>query len=308
MSHYDKTKYWWIKLSKNFMTSDTVDFLMTQKNGADYVVLYQMLCLKTMNENGTLVRQIGEMIVPFDEEKIQRDCKWFSIDTVRVAMVLYQKLGLIYKQEDGILRIADYENIVGYTTEGAEKKKKQRKLSKGGQSSGQKADICPPYISLISNSNNINSSYLNSLEENNTSNSLVKGKDYKGNQLGKKEKEEKETFLVGDMTFENVIDLNFQDKELKKELLYYVEMRLSQSKGFTPRGLDALCKKLQRMSTDVQEQIDIVINSTVKCYKSFFKEDIVDSKTNHEECQTELQKAREFEEWYLSRKGENNDD
>ena len=68
-------RYYWIKLKESFMTSDVVDFLMSQKDGANYVVLYQMLCLKTINTDGRLSRQIGEIIIPYDVEKIQRDCK-----------------------------------------------------------------------------------------------------------------------------------------------------------------------------------------------------------------------------------------
>lgn len=34
------------------MNSEVVDFLMSQPNGASYVVLYQMLCLKTINTGG----------------------------------------------------------------------------------------------------------------------------------------------------------------------------------------------------------------------------------------------------------------
>ena len=45
---------------------------MGQKNGANYVVLYQMLCLMTINTNGRLSRQIGEVIIPavrdFDQQ------------------------------------------------------------------------------------------------------------------------------------------------------------------------------------------------------------------------------------------------
>ena len=81
------------------MRSDAVDFLMGQKNGANYVVLYQMLCLMTINTNGRLSRQIGEVIIPYDVDKIQRDTKWFSTDTVRVALGLYAKLGLIYRKK-----------------------------------------------------------------------------------------------------------------------------------------------------------------------------------------------------------------
>lgn len=45
-------RYYWIKLKDSFMSSDEIDYLMSQPDGANYVVLYQMLCLKTINTNG----------------------------------------------------------------------------------------------------------------------------------------------------------------------------------------------------------------------------------------------------------------
>ena len=119
-------RYYWIKLKETFMTSDAVDFLMGQPDGANYVVLYQMLCLKTINTGGRLERHIGEVIIPYDEAKIQRDTKWFSIDTVRVALNLYKALGLVYQDQDGTLSLADYENLVGSETDWAEKRRRQR--------------------------------------------------------------------------------------------------------------------------------------------------------------------------------------
>lgn len=119
-------KYYWIKLKDTFLTSDKVDFLMSQKNGANYVVLYQCLCLKCANTNGELVRSIGEVIIPFDENKIVRDCKWFDIDTVRVALMLYKQLGLIYVQENGTLRISNFDEIVGSESKWAEYKRIER--------------------------------------------------------------------------------------------------------------------------------------------------------------------------------------
>lgn len=151
MAEYSTNRLYWIKLTDRFMTSDTVDYLMSQKDGANYVVLYQMLCLKTVNQNGVLARKLGEIIVPYDVEKIVRDCKFFTVDTVRIALTLYKNLGLIYEQEDGLFRIADFERLIGSTTEGAEKKQIQREKSAqkpaqigGGQGGGQKVDICPP--------------------------------------------------------------------------------------------------------------------------------------------------------------------
>ena len=119
-------RYYWIKLKDTFMTSDAVDFLMSQPDGANYVVLYQMLCLKTINTGGKLERHIGEIIIPYDVEKIQRDTKWFTVDTVRVALNLYKALGLVYADRDGTLALADYENLVGSETDWSEKKRRQR--------------------------------------------------------------------------------------------------------------------------------------------------------------------------------------
>lgn len=132
-------RYYWIKLKDTFMTSDAVDFLMGQKDGANYVVLYQMLCLKTINTGGRLERTIGEVIIPYDEEKIQRDTKWFSIDTVRVALNLYKSLGLIYADENGVLCLTDHDSLVGSETNWAIQKRNQRcELQEGGQ--------CPPNV------------------------------------------------------------------------------------------------------------------------------------------------------------------
>ena len=119
-------RYFWIKLRESFMTSDTVDFLMSQKDGANYVVLYQMLCLKTINTGGRLSRTIGEIVIPYDVEKIQRDCKWFSADTIRVALNLYKKFGLIYEELDGTLVLSDHDSMVGSETDWGEQKRRQR--------------------------------------------------------------------------------------------------------------------------------------------------------------------------------------
>ena len=120
-------RYYWIKLKTSFLTSETVQFLMSQDggNGANYVVLYQMLCLITINTDGKLERQIGEVIIPYDVEKIRQDCKYFSADTIRVAMELYMKLGLIYRNDNGCLVIANHHDLIGSETDWALQKRKQ---------------------------------------------------------------------------------------------------------------------------------------------------------------------------------------
>lgn len=119
--------FYWIKLKTDFFRREEIDFLLSQKNGAEYVVLYQMICLNTANSDGKLETKIGEMIVPYNAEKIARDCKYFDVDTVNIAMNLYKKLGLIYEEREGCLKIAAFDEMVGKESKWAEKKRIYRK-------------------------------------------------------------------------------------------------------------------------------------------------------------------------------------
>lgn len=123
-------KYYWLKLKKDFMQGDVVDYLMSQSNGANYVVLYQMLCFMTLNTNGVMATAINEVILPYNIEKIQRDCKYFNEDTIVVALDLFKKLGLVYKNLDGMYQINEYEELVGSETTKAKLMRNLRKKEK----------------------------------------------------------------------------------------------------------------------------------------------------------------------------------
>lgn len=118
-------KFYWIKLKTDFFDLPTIDWLQDQKNGCEYIVLYQKLCLLASNTGGSLVRKVGEMIIPYDVKKISEVTR-FKFDTVVVAMELYKKIGLILEQEDGVFTIANFENMVGSESKWAEKKRLQR--------------------------------------------------------------------------------------------------------------------------------------------------------------------------------------
>lgn len=120
-------KFYWIKLRTDFFSDDSpIDFLLGQPNGSEYVCLYLKLCLSTANTKGKLCAEIGEMIIPYNIDKITRDMKHFSVDTVRVAMQLYMKLGLIYTDEDGILVVTNINEMVGSESASQEAVRKRR--------------------------------------------------------------------------------------------------------------------------------------------------------------------------------------
>lgn len=99
----------WIKLKDSFLTSDIIDYLMSKPNGANYVVLFEMLCLKAVNSDGRISRN--------DINEISEDCKWFSFATIRVALELYKSFGLLSEAEDGMFIIASKENLIGIVAE-----------------------------------------------------------------------------------------------------------------------------------------------------------------------------------------------
>ena len=129
----EEKRYYWIKLKTDFFDLETIDWLRSQENGCEYIVLYQQLCLMTANKDGEMASRIGEMIVPFDAKKIARDTKT-DIDTVLVAMELFARIGLILLQENGIFRIPAMSEMVGSECDSAQRVRKHREKQKPLQS------------------------------------------------------------------------------------------------------------------------------------------------------------------------------
>lgn len=147
MAEYKHKKYYWLKLKEDFFDSDTIEWIEEQENGKEYCLFYLKLCLKSLQTNGILIRNVGQMLIPYDVSKLAEMTKT-PTDTVRVAMELFKGLGLIQILENGEIYMTQLEEMVGSQTEGAAKKALQRKnqgvLPAPQTNVGQKGDICPP--------------------------------------------------------------------------------------------------------------------------------------------------------------------
>lgn len=129
-------RYYWIKLSVDFMTGDVVDYLMSRKDGASYIMLYEQMCLMSVNSGGRLSARINGREVPYDAARIQREAKYFPLPVVRSALAILREVGLIDVDAAGVISIVDYAAMTGSSTDYADQKRGQRR----GQSCGQ----CPP--------------------------------------------------------------------------------------------------------------------------------------------------------------------
>lgn len=188
---YESKRYWYIQLNVNFFEDERIDWLCEQTNGYAYVVLYLKLCLKTANNNGILTRQIGDMIIPYNIDKIAEITN-MNVDIVRVALEIFKKIGLVYEADENcnFMRLPEVPNMVRTITQAAIDKRKQRAESEAkklpesshGQISGQCPENVPDKLQdnlsqefrvnnkyKIDDDNNINNNNnMNTDEENNT--------------------------------------------------------------------------------------------------------------------------------------------
>ena len=123
-------KYYWLKLRKDFVESEAFEFILQQENGSDYFTIYQLLCIKTINKKGLLANVINEVIIPYDIKKITQELKYFKIDTVGNALELFKRLELVLEDDNGVLYISNYEELIGSEVSSAKRVREYRERQK----------------------------------------------------------------------------------------------------------------------------------------------------------------------------------
>lgn len=118
-------RFYWLKLKENFFEEDTISWLEEQENGKEYCLFYLKLCLKSLKTDGILIRNVGELLVPYDIKKLAEMTRT-DIDTARVSMEIFEKIGLIQILENGEIYLTQLENMVGSETTKAETMRRLR--------------------------------------------------------------------------------------------------------------------------------------------------------------------------------------
>lgn len=126
-------RFYWIKLKEDFFDDETIDFVMSQKNGPAYITLYLLLCLKSANQEGRLVFSLKDQILPYDIEKIRRETKYFDVDTIMNALSLFKKLGLI-EETDGFMSMPGVSKMVGSEAANSHALRQKRYIERKKQS------------------------------------------------------------------------------------------------------------------------------------------------------------------------------
>ena len=130
----ENKRYYWLKLDENFFEDDTIAWLEEQENGKDYVIFYLKLALKSLKDDGRLIRYVGETLIPYDVRALAKLTNT-SPDTVAVSMKTFLEIGLVSQLESGEIYLNQIEEMVGSETDVAKRVRKHRakKVLGGGE-------------------------------------------------------------------------------------------------------------------------------------------------------------------------------
>lgn len=134
-------RYYWLKLKEDFFQNEAIEWLEEQENGKEYCLFYLKLCLKSLKDDGLLIRSVGNFYVPYTAEKLAEITK-SKIDTVIVGLELLKKIGLVEIKDDGGILMTELKNMVGSESASAAavKKRAYREKKKQGYQGDNKGD------------------------------------------------------------------------------------------------------------------------------------------------------------------------
>lgn len=121
----DNKRYYWLKLPEDFYDDDTIQWIEDQENGAAYVNFYLKLLLKSLSDDGRLIRYVGQRLMPYDVKSLARLTNT-DADTVRVALELFVNIGLVERLETGELYMSQIDEMIGTETQAAARMRKMR--------------------------------------------------------------------------------------------------------------------------------------------------------------------------------------
>jgi predicted phage replisome organizer len=122
-------KYYWLKLKRDFFKRHDIKIIESMENGEKYLLFYLKLLVESLDHSGNL--RFSDT-VPYNDKMLSA-ITGTDIDIVRTAVKVFSELGMMDKQDDGTLFMAQVLAMTGDETEWAKKKREQRK--------GQKEDI-----------------------------------------------------------------------------------------------------------------------------------------------------------------------
>lgn len=118
----EEKKYFWLRLRKDFFKRHDVRILEAMPNGKEYVLFYIKLLAESIDHEGAL--RFSDR-TPYSTEMLATIANT-SPEIAEGAVKALIRLEMVESQEDGTLKMIGIENMIGFETKWAEKKRKYR--------------------------------------------------------------------------------------------------------------------------------------------------------------------------------------
>lgn len=115
-------KYYWLKLKDNFFEREEIQLIESLPNGKEYVLILLKFMMRAINSEGRLV---VKDVIPYNPQMLAT-VTHSNVDTVRSAIDIFIKFGLMSTLDDGILYMNEVQALLGSETEFAAKKREYR--------------------------------------------------------------------------------------------------------------------------------------------------------------------------------------
>lgn len=232
-------KYYWLKLKEDFFEEKQIKYLRKLPDGDKLVIAYLKMQLKSLRTEGFIKY---DSILPSNEDELAMILDEDS-NIVKLMIQALLQVKAIEILDDGSFYMIAMQDLIGKEGQSAERVRNFRERQK------QVALQC-----------NTDVTKCNTEIEKEIEKEIEIDKD-----INKKNKKEKKSTEIDDL-----INSNFTDDELKNTVYEFIKMRKAIKKPLTTRGLELMIKKLYKITTDINEQIEILNNSIMNNWQGIY--------------------------------------
>ena len=241
----DNKKYYYLKLKENFYDSEEMIILQNMQDGYLYSDILMKLYLRSLKNNGKLM---FKDVIPYTPSALAQVVR-HQVGTVEKALRIFQDLGLIEVLDNGAIYMLDIQNFIGESSTEADRIRNYRAKIKEDKES----------VQMLQQMNDKSTPEIEIKKE--LEKEIEKKKDL---EIEKNKKKKSITEI------DELINTNFTDKEIIDTVYEFIKMRKAIKKPLTTRGLQLMIKKLYSITTNVDEQIEILNNSIMNNWQGIF--------------------------------------
>ena len=232
-------KYYWLKLKEDFFEEKQIKYLRKLPDGDKLVIAYLKMQLKSLRTEGFIKY---DSILPSNEDELAMILDEDS-NIVKLMIQALLQVKAIEILDDGSFYMIAMQDLIGKEGQSAERVRNFRERQK------QVALQCNTDVTKCNTEIEIEKEIEKEIDKD----------------INKKNKKEKKSTEIDDL-----INSNFTDDELKNTVYEFIKMRKAIKKPLTTRGLELMIKKLYKITTNINEQIEILNNSIMNNWQGIY--------------------------------------